>query len=159
MDELEIKSPFQFIENRIVKLNIKNDTLSLSNDNIINELSKLDYQIVDLSETDNEYVGVLQISMLIRVKEKGKKIVYSLSLQLEGAFIGSKEAIPKDRFTYMLEVNGASTLISLARSIIISISSQSVASGQVRLPMINILKLYQEKHSTNETTIESNIQK
>jgi len=47
----------------------------------------------------------------------------------------------------MLELNGASVLYSAARSIITSVTAQICYGEHLILPMINILKLREEKYS------------
>ena len=63
-----------------------------------------------------------------------------MKLVLNGCFKDVK-GINKEDFIKLLSINGGAALYSVARSIIISISAQSVVSGSIILPMINVFKL------------------
>ncbi|HEX2939183.1 MAG TPA: hypothetical protein VHO66_09740 [Ruminiclostridium sp.] len=145
METNNLKSPFQLIDNRIEKLNIKNDLINLEDKNLIHEISNIDYKIGEVAEINDEYWGVLQLLLDLKIK-KSRKIVYSLSLVVEGAFKGDSKFLGREKFEEMLELNGTSSLYSIARSIITTVSSLSLISGQIRIPMLNIMSLYQTKH-------------
>lgn len=147
----DFQSPFQLVENRIAKLNIKNGILSLEDKDLSHEISRIDYQVGDIQKIEDKYWGVLQLTIDLKIR-KAKKIVYSLSLITEGAFTGDSGSINRKDFQNMLEINGTSSLYSIARSTIITVSALSSISGQLRLPMLNIVSLYQSKHQKIDST-------
>lgn len=144
-----IESTFQFINNRIISLNIKNNTINFNSVDLKIELSHIDYHISSNEEIDNGFFGTLILEVTVKAKAK-RKNVFSLDLSLEGAFQGEKgDDLDHDKFTQMLELNGSTTLFSIARTIIITTSAMCSIDGQIRIPLINMMQLYQEKHIKN----------
>ena len=141
----DCESPFQFIENRISNLKITNKLIGGSVAGLQHDISNIDYKVLSIEETDSGYTGILDLSVGIRLK-KGRKVLFSLDIDVEGMFVSGKE-IDKPDFEKMLEINGAAVLFSIARSVVIAQSALCFMNGQVRLPMINMLMLYQKKHS------------
>jgi len=144
-----IKSPFQLMDNRISKLEINNQLVSFNQECLIREISKLDYAITDIDESGDNLIGVLHLTIELKGKIDEKE-AFSIILNIEGAFEGNKENLNKEQFTKMLELNGSTALYSIARGIIISVSSLCVIDGQIRLPMINMYDLYDKKHKSVE---------
>ena len=68
-----------------------------------------------------------------------------IDLTMEGAFIGNIQKLKKEDFANMLELNGLTTLSQLSRAYILSVTALSGITPPVKLPMINIFKLRQQK--------------
>ena len=67
-----------------------------------------------------------------------------LNMDIQGCFKASQET-SKEEFNKMLSINGCAALFSIARSIIVSVTSQSLVQGSILLPMVNIFNLRKEK--------------
>jgi preprotein translocase subunit SecB len=157
MEITALESPFQFIDNRIVSLSVKNGHLKDLNDpNLARVIEKLDYTVTDFKELEDGYFGTLLFAIKVNAKLENKT-VYSINLEVEGAFGGLNKFGDKNSFLRMLELNGSTSLLSIARSIIITVSSLSTISGQIRIPLINMLSLYEEKHKSEEKDILEDI--
>jgi hypothetical protein len=68
-----------------------------------------------------------------------------VELEMEGLFTGDAEKMPQENFMNMLEMNGLITLLHLSRAYLLSVTSQSGIQPPVKIPMINVLKLREEK--------------
>ena len=85
---------------------------------------------------------------MVKGKAKaGKSLLFSISLAMEGAFVGNPELLSIDKFKDMLELNGVITLSQISRSFLISVTSQSGINPPVRLPMINVFALREQKRN------------
>lgn len=140
MAQKDFSADFQLIGNRIVQLKINNDfiTLDMDEDSEIKKGLHLSHQIVSV-QTDPQ--GKLSGLLLIHVKVKlsRAKDKCNVDLMLEGCF-NAEPDLGEEKFRSMLEINGFSTLYSIARSTLISISSQTFNRGTIILPMINVFK-------------------
>ena len=79
--------------------------------------------------------------------EKNDNKKFEITLSLESFFTTSD--LDKNNFKQMLLLNGNSTLYSIARSHILTISALSFDSGKIVLPMINFMELL---NARNEET-------
>lgn len=68
-----------------------------------------------------------------------------IDLTMEGAFIGNIQKLKKEEFINMLELNGLTALSQLSRAYILSVTALSGITPPVKLPMINVFKLIQQK--------------
>lgn len=66
---------------------------------------------------------------------------FKLELSLEGAFLSEKNTEEED-FKQLVIINGAATLISIARGKIESITSNIFDSGKVVIPFVNVIDYY-----------------
>ncbi len=64
---------------------------------------------------------------------------------MEGMFTGNNDRLSREKFMEMLEINGLVNLLHLSRAYLISVTAQSGINPPVRLPMINVLILREEK--------------
>lgn len=140
------KSPFQFIENRVNKLEVKNSLIDFSEKSLKREIKKLDYIVTNYSENGELFLGALSLDLEVLIASKSEQSV-SFYIQVEGLFKGDKSKINKEQFEKMLEINGSSTLLSIARGIVISISALCSFNGQIRIPLMNMLAYYNKKHN------------
>ncbi len=150
MNTKEIKSEFQFVGNSIYNLDLHNDFISIPDGDFSKEFD-VSYDIESITEDENDIWGIINLYVDCVIKPNAETDTdelseFNLKLILNGCFKDVK-GISKEDFTKLLSINGCAALYSVARSIIISISAQSVVSGSIVLPMINVFKL-------NEKSIE-----
>ncbi|WP_185741139.1 protein-export chaperone SecB [Clostridium sp. KNHs216] len=150
MNANKFESPFHFIGNRITKLSIKNDFVSLDgNDKDIKYNLDVDYEVKDITKKEEEHYGLIQLFIKTEAK-KGKKHCV-IDLTIEGCFSSSVNS--EDEFIPLLEINGSTALYSIARSIIINVSSQTFQTGQMILPMLNVFLMHKEKEKIKAQNI------
>lgn len=150
MNTKEIKSEFQFIGNSICSLDLHNDFISIPDSDLSKEFD-VSYDIESINEDENNIWGTINLYVNCIIKQNEETDMdelpeFNLKLVLNGCFTDVK-GISKEDFEKLLSINGCAALYSVARSIIISITAQSVVSGSIVLPMINVFKL-------NEKSIE-----
>lgn len=143
-------SPFQFLNNRIIHLEMANHVSDFSDPRLEREIYKLDYYLSGVLETEGQWVGSLVMTIELGA-ELEEEPAYRLSLAIEGGFAGPVSQLTKKEFTDLVELNGLTTLYSIARGVIISVSAQCGAEGQIRLPMVNLYGLYLKKHEGEGT--------
>jgi len=143
MREDQVLADFQFLGNRVSSL-VLNTKLVDASGQRANTSFDFDYNINSLDESDDQYLGIIEF--IVKVKAVvGKKQLFKIELVMEGAFSGNASKMPKDRFKDMLELNGLVTLLQISRSYILSVTSQSGIYPPVKIPMINVMKLREEK--------------
>ncbi|MCL0100564.1 preprotein translocase subunit SecB [Peptococcaceae bacterium] len=146
MDIKKIAAPFQFIGSRIARFSIETNNLKIKkNKATVNLDIDLDYDILELSEKNDTFFGV--ISYIVNIKALlQKSILFEIYLNMEGAFRANSNKIDKDQFKDMIELNGVAVLSHLSRSYILTITAMSGINPPIKLPMINIYKLKETKN-------------
>jgi preprotein translocase subunit SecB len=145
MNSKEVMADFQFQGNRVSKLLVETKLLKEKGRA---ELSfDFDYEIGDLVEEDNIFLGVLQLIIQVKAKIKNK-ILFKIDLVMEGGFTGNSEKVSREKFIEMLEMNGLIILLHISRAYLVSVSAQSGINPPIRIPMINVLKLREAKQSS-----------
>ena len=157
MNTDNIKSNFQFIGNSITSLNIHNDFVALPESDVSKRVD-VSYDIQNAGEDEDGIWGMVNLyvdcSLVAESEdETDKPKAYSVRLVLNGCFTDNKD-VPFEEFEKMLKINGFAALYSVARSIIISISAQSVVSGSIVLPMINVFKLHKKDAGNKQKQLE-----
>lgn len=138
----DIKAGFQFIDHRIKRLEIKNGFSDL--------LGRINYQLsLEVADTpateeneNGDYVGY--VSLIVKAKGESPELdgqSISIVLEVEGGFFACKNDVPLEAFNEMLQINGLTTMYTIARCIIISVSAQCCPNGQVRIPMLNMMEV------------------
>lgn len=138
----EIKSDFQFLGNRIVEFFIKTEN---SNPGKLEIRSNIDYNINNIIEKDEMFVGTLDFIVDISGETTDGSKPLLIKLVMEGGFIASKEKISIDIFSDMIEKNGLVALSQISRAYLISATSLSGISPAIKLPMINVFSLIEKK--------------
>lgn len=148
----EIVSDFQLIGNSVKSLKIKNDFIALPT-NDTKRIIDADYSIVEITENDNSnsLIGIIRLSVKVSIKDSYKHSM-NIEIDVEGAFEGRN--FQKEPFETTLSLNGCATLYSIARSIIMSVTSQSLAFGSVILPLVNVYALNKAKQNENSNSIK-----
>lgn len=139
----QILADFQFVGNRVADFKIQ--TKDIEAKQLKAQINyDFDYNIEEIKELEDRYVGRIKFITIIKAKVKNS-ILFKISLTMEGAFIGNIKKLNKESFIEMLELNGLATLSQLSRAYILSVTSLSGINPPIKLPMINIIKLRQNK--------------
>ena len=149
----DILADFQLEGTRIKSITTKNDfvilppeekrEISIKINNSLSEIHK--------NERNNCYYANLILDLTATVNEIETKKFFEINIVIDGLFSFTGEN--KDEFNNMLLLNGNTTLYSIARANVLTISSMSFANGEIMLPMINFVKLMQQK--INEENAEN----
>ena len=147
MNTKAIESTFQFVGHTIESLTMKNTFAAFDSEMNLERNFDVVYSDIE-TDVDEEYIfGKIRLHVFCDIKEKAnvptdneKSNEYSLSLSIDGCFVDNKDVSKKD-FIEKLKVNGCASLYSIARAIITGISAQSLLSGQITLPMINVFHM------------------
>ncbi|MBZ4647739.1 MAG: hypothetical protein JG777_3228 [Clostridia bacterium] len=154
MDSKKVFADFQFASNRVSKFLLETKSLD-TRGYTVNASYDVDYNILEIIEEEDRYIGLVEFSTVIKAKIKNS-ILYKINLCMEGIFLGNPKKLDAEQFSKMLELNGVATLSQLCRSYIISTSSLSGLNPPVKLPMINIHALREYKHSQKENGAQNN---
>lgn len=144
-------SDFQYIGSKVVSLKIRNDFVSLNAPgmkktlDISHEIKENDY-----NEDQGSRCGLLHLK--IKTSAVIDKQKYTVDILLEGCFEGSGELSCED-FEEMLCINGLTSLYSIARGIIQSVTALTLMDGAVLLPMINVIEYSRD---ITDNTINNN---
>lgn len=148
MDTAVFESDFQLIVNSIRKLEIRNDFIFFPESHDLSRYFDVESEIISIDEDENEFSGLLKLCLIVEVTEKepkiketnGRKPGFYLNLELLGLFKDASGG-DKEGFIDLLSLNGSAALYGIARSLVISLSSQSALYAQVILPMVNFFKM------------------
>ena len=142
----EVLAEFQFLGNRVTKFNL--DTRMI---NVIELRAVISYEfdnnVKDVRELENKLVGIIEFMVKAKSTLKKKKF-FNIDLVMEGAFACETQTDTEEMFQEMLEINGLVTLSQISRAYILSVTSQS-GIPPVKMPMINVIKLREEKKEAN----------
>jgi preprotein translocase subunit SecB len=142
MKDKEIIADFQFLGNRVDKFVL--DTKLVEEKGPSNVSFDFDYEVMELVEEDNRFLGIIQLIVQVKAKIKNK-VLFKIDLKMEGAFAGNAEKLGHQKFTDMLEMNGLITLLHISRAYLLSVTAQSGINPPVKLPMVNVIKLREKK--------------
>lgn len=142
MNSKEVLADFQILGSRVSKLIL--DTRILDEKGRTDISFDFDYDTDEVEEDGNRLLGVLRFIVQIKAKVKNK-ILFKIELEMEGMFTGNNDRLSREKFMEMLEINGLVNLLHLSRAYLISVTAQSGINPPVRLPMINVLILREEK--------------
>ncbi|MBP2072844.1 preprotein translocase subunit SecB [Thermoanaerobacterium butyriciformans] len=138
-----VLADFQFVANRVSEFKIETRDIG-TNEAKVHVTYDFDYNIKEIDEFEDKYTGYIEFITVIKAKIKNT-ILFKINLNMEGAFIGNAQKLKKDDFLSMLELNGLTTLSQLSRAYILTVTSLSGINPPVKLPMVNIFKLMQQK--------------
>lgn len=149
MDAKNIKSGFQLLATSIKTIDFINNFTYFTESEEIERNFDVTYEVDDISYDDDEntIMGTISLNVIAIVKNKESEMKFNLIIQ--GCFI-SEEDIKAEDFRNMLELNGCATLYSIARAIVLNISSQACYGAHILLPMINLFKLKDKKEVKEE---------
>lgn len=137
----------------ITDLSIKNQLFQYNgifNEN--NQMMDMDYNVLEIIDSDdNQYIGKLELTTIINVKEN-KKTVFNLKISHLGLIAAPKISYETTSdFVKAVELNGLASLVSFARAEISTITAATFSQGNIVLPMINIFSLQKLKEASQET--------
>lgn len=142
MNVKSVLADFQFLGNRVSKLVL--DTRLIEEKGRAEVTIDVDYIVNEVEMKESKFSDTL--SLIIQVKAKIKnRILFRVELEMEGLFAGDAEKITQEKFMNMLEMNGLVTLLHISRAYLLSVTSQSGIQPPVKLPMINVMKLRENK--------------
>lgn len=149
MNVEKIKSGFQLLATSILKLDFKNNFVIMNDSIKVERTLDTSYDINDIThdEEENLLMGTITLNVLALIKSEEAEM--NINMNLQGCFI-SEKTDDIEAFKKMLGINGCATLYSIARSIILSITSQACAGAHVLLPMINIFELNESSEKEQE---------
>lgn len=133
----EFLSQFQIIGSCIKNVKIKNDFISLGSGGAVKRKIDVSHTITSLGLTDNDktLTGTLLVNIKAVITAKKKK--YAVDISIEGCFEAPSD-MGEETFKEMLQVNGLTSLYSIARGFVQSTTSQTLVAGSVLLPMFNV---------------------
>lgn len=142
-------SEFKIIGSTVKSIKIKNDFLSLNNNNDMKRTIDISHLVgnTELIDDGKTFFGTIILNIKVKISQKKKK--YDLDMSIEGCFKAPIE-IGEDTFKDMLEVNGIASLYSIARGFVQSTSSQTLLSGSVLLPLINAIEYSRNMSEKNK---------
>lgn len=135
---------FQFLDHKISELSIKNTIRSYDEDAINERTLDADFNVLQIGAFGEKHVGLLQLYVSTAL-EMCDDTALSISLLLEGAFACPLADLDDEGFKNMLELNGTSALYSIARSLILSVSSQAMSGINIRIPLMNVVAWHKSK--------------
>lgn len=150
MDTNRVFADFQFIGSRVSRLLLETRLPEEKGHTSLNFDIDYGYEIEEIAE---KYLGVLRLKINCKARIKNK-VLFKIDLEMEGAFTANVEKISHDQFVEMLELNGLVTLLNISRAYLVGISAQSGINPPVRLPMINLHKLREEKKRQDKKPAE-----
>ena len=142
MKNNDVLSDLVFRGNRVVSFDLKTNTIS-GKGHSGNISFDFDYNIKDMQHEKNSSFSLIDYTVIVKAMVK-KKMLFKIKLVMEGAF--SSEALDEDTFEDMVELNGLITLSQISRAYIQSVTAQSGFKEPVRVPMINVMKLIEQKN-------------
>lgn len=142
----DIFSDFQLLGTRLAKVEVTNKFINLPQDDELETNIDMGNSECKIIELDNQLEGILQQYVNFSATLKSEKQLYiKISVMIEGCFITSSK--DKELFNQMLMLNGNTTLYSILRAHITTISALSLGEGKIILPMINFTKLMDEQNN------------
>ncbi|MCP2239500.1 protein-export chaperone SecB [Thermoanaerobacterium thermosaccharolyticum] len=139
----KVLADFQFLANRVSEFKIETRDIR-TNEFKVHVTYDFDYNIKEVKEFEDKYIGYIEFITVIKAKVKNS-ILFKINLTMEGVFVGNIQKLKRDDFLDMLELNGLTTLSQLSRAYILTVTSLSGINPPVKLPMVNIFKLIQQK--------------
>lgn len=136
-----------FKEYYIPHLNIDNDFQNIAREDCTISLD-IQNAVTDVNNIKiNESTGRLEAQLILdltvnAVSNNDNTKHCQINIVLSGLFDYSGS--DKNDFYYMLLINGNSTLYSIARTHIITVTALSSTAGQIVIPMVNFVKLLEE---------------
>ncbi len=141
MKSSEVASELVFLGNRVITFNLSTNMIDIKSQPV-NVAFDFDYNIKELKYDVGNSFGLIDYIVKVKASVK-RKVLFKVELVMEGAF--RSETLSKEDFKDMVEVNGLITLSHISRAYIIGATVQSGINPPIRVPMININKLIEQK--------------
>jgi len=145
-------SAFQMVGSRIKSFKLKNDFITLPEGKKAKYSFDVEHAVsgIDIYEGSSNLSGFVTLTIKAGISEERKKL--SADVSIEGLFTAPGDMDPSV-FRTMLGINGVTTLYAIARGFIQGVTSQSLASGCLLLPMFNV-SAYSKDVSNKEGSAE-----
>lgn len=151
----DVASDFTFIGSTINNLELKNNIIALDDDATKNVNMDIDVSTLNkLKDEIGPYTqACVQLTLDIHLKNPSNQststpATCTLRISVDGCFI--TRSIDDQTFNNMLYINGGSTLYSIARSHVLTISSQAFMEGKILLPLVNMVEFVEEYHCNSK---------
>ncbi len=143
-----VESNFKLYGIRTEKMHINVEKIENITGSLEHQI-ELDYNIKDTNENDKEITTSLYLDVKVNGKVNETKI-FQFYIILDGKFCAEKEKIPKEEFLKNVEIIGLATIIQHLRPLIFNATTMCGISPAVKLPMIDVQKLIEEKQKRNK---------
>ncbi len=156
IDAGNFASTLTYLGSHIVEMEYKSNLVSLGSGFPLNLEMKSEPSLSN--ENKDVWLGrvALEVSVQGEAHPEGQEPQYlKLRVKIEGDFSAPKQ-LEEDQFAQLIALNGSTSLYSILRGTIESITSQSLARGKVSLPMINMIECL--KNNSIENTIKDKTQ-
>lgn len=136
----EINAEFQLLDNYVKKYVLSVEKRIPEGANIeIN--GQIGFKIINISETDKELIGEIELDNNIELLEDAK-VEGKIEIEM-GALFSVKKEIGKDKFEQMLKINGSATLSHLTRTYIAANTALS-SMPKIMMPLINFVEFFEQ---------------
>lgn len=159
MNTDRIASSFHLVDHYILKFNMSNFLPSFLDEDLTSKTFDVDYDVHGTTVDDGRRFGYLvlriNVDLLSAKSQEDSRLnrTCNIHLEMQGVFSDSADVSEKD-FVRMLSLNGTGALYSIARSVLISLSSLAVPTGTIRLPLINVFSIKAEKETIDRQRVE-----
>lgn len=152
MNASEMQSWFQFCGSRVLRFSMHNDYVAMPQEDDLStspaQSTDVKYEVVSIEKREKYYVGILRLHITTGASSTDgnteHKNEIGADLWIEGCYV-MIDRLSEDDMQKMLIINGSASLYSIARSFISSVTSQSMDSGSLTLPMISTYALYADE--------------
>lgn len=91
-------------------------------------------------EVEGGYFSQMAIDFEIDI-EQSEEQNFKMKMSLEGAFL-SEEGVDENIFKQLVELNGATAIIGIARGKIEAITANVFNNGKISIPFVNVIDYY-----------------
>lgn len=91
-------------------------------------------------EVEGGYFSQMAIDFEIEI-EQSEEQNFKMKMSLEGAFL-SEEGVDENVFKQLVELNGATAIIGIARGKIEAITANVFNNGKISIPFVNVIDYY-----------------
>ena len=135
----QIEAPFQLIRTYVSDLSTHNSCLESNIGSDGERKIDVSYEISHEGNTESgDHFAVLSLTISIETNTDDGQL--DLDMTIHGIFTASSTEISEETFEKMLRINGCSSLYSVARGIISSVSSQLFTGGNIIIPLVNFVR-------------------
>lgn len=143
MKSSEVASELIFLGNRVVSFNLSTNMVNTKG-RPVNVEFDFDYDIKEIQQEEASRYGLIDYVVKVKAAVK-KKVLFKIDLVMEGAF--RSDTLGEDEFKEMVEVNGLITISQISRAYVLSVTAQSGINPPIRVPMVNVNKMIEQKHT------------
>ena len=147
MEQKNVQALFQMQDSYIKEFSIQTLKKIFQKDDL-NINGQLGFRIISIEEKEEKFIGQIELINDIKITQKNEECG-NIHISMIGLFIGTKTLeYDKNKFEYMLKLNGATTLSHLIRAYIYSVTGLS-GMPQITTPMINFVNFFKNAKEIN----------